>query len=92
MALVNNPLERVLDSYYYTRDALTITQRIIDQSLTILRRHLFFFAHNTSSRAETQQQTNCYDAMSCGKTTSYWLFGRNSSVGWHNLSRRAFLI
>jgi hypothetical protein len=34
MALVNNPLERVPDSYYFTRDALTITQRIIDQTLT----------------------------------------------------------
>jgi hypothetical protein len=32
MALTNNPLFRVLESYFYTRDALTITDRVIDVS------------------------------------------------------------
>ena len=64
MPLKNNPLDKVLESYYFTLDALSVTDRIVDESIanpsvaTFLSRTQYA---QSSRDAATVELLRCFD-------------------------------
>ncbi len=89
MALTNNPLAPVLESYFYIRDALTITDRVIDVSssdLDVATQLIGTRFEQASRDSATEELLRSYDVWEDYIVLAFWAAFERKIIGF--LSRR----
>jgi hypothetical protein len=89
MPLINNPLLPVIESYSYTRDALTITDRLLDVSsrdLNVAAQLSGTQFELTSRDVATEELLRCYDLWEDYIVLALWAAFERELIGF--ISRR----